>query len=764
MAGYVRGAGRTDPGSLSRTLALASAFGLSLSCSLAQPNVAPGRGSPLLTNVDQVLRVGLDQARSASVEAELQGVVTLAVGSLRRIYVQDATAGVQVTYTNADVSPSLGDRVRVTGRVGAGTFTPIVKNAQARIIGNGPMPKPLAAGAASLVAGEHYGQWVEVEGSIRDVAWSMDHLILFVSSGGLRFHAIVQPHSQRELPTDWLDARVALRGVCLTDANQEGKPMGFTLYAPGASFLEFRHPGASNLLAGWSAQSPSRAELLQQSDDRLRVRGTVLFHSAQDVLYLNTASGPLQARLLVPLAKVNPEGLYLERPKVPRLRPGAQVELVGAPRNSSLAPSLQDAQFRVVTQGPPPAPKAISAGDAVSGAFDCTLVALQARLLKHERRELGTSVQESLLLESGRTIFSGFCELSRTNALPDWPNDSLLAVTGMCLAEPAGSAGNHPFQLRLRDAADVRRLGQTPFWMRRDAARLLASGAGVLALGALWILMLRRQVRQRTTDLATANQSLLREVGEREKAQTELKRALAAERELGELKSRFVSLVSHEFRTPLGITMSAVELLRSYLDRLPPPKLRELLDDIHASTLRMSGMMEQVLLLGRVEAGRLGGQRSPIDLGAFCARLVDESLSATQRKCPINLRSNGELAGAGADESLLRHIFSNLLSNAVKYSPAGASVELQVCRQSGMVSFAVRDSGIGIPEAEVPHLFQAFRRGSNVADVPGTGLGLLIVKRCVELHGGTIEIDSRVGVGTTITVNLPLFASEAAPA
>jgi signal transduction histidine kinase len=235
---------------------------------------------------------------------------------------------------------------------------------------------------------------------------------------------------------------------------------------------------------------------------------------------------------------------------------------------------------------------------------------------------------------------------------------------------------------------------------------------------------------------------------------------LAAERELGELKSRFVSLVSHEFRTPLGITMSAVELLRSYLDRLPPAKLRELLDDIHASTLRMSGLMEQVLLLGRVEAGRLGGERPPLDLETFCGKLVDESQSATNRKCPLKLRLESELPGARGDESLLRHIFSNLLSNAVKYSPAGSPVELEIHRQGTMAVFAVRDSGIGIPEADRPHLFQAFRRGGNVADVPGTGLGLLIVKRCVELQAGTIDVDSRVGMGTTITVKLPLFASD----
>jgi PAS domain S-box-containing protein len=245
---------------------------------------------------------------------------------------------------------------------------------------------------------------------------------------------------------------------------------------------------------------------------------------------------------------------------------------------------------------------------------------------------------------------------------------------------------------------------------------------------------------------------------ELEKAKEDLRRALEQERELGELKSRFVSMVSHEFRTPLGITMSAVELLRNYLDRLPKDKLAELLNDIHSSTLRMSGLMEQVLLLGRVEAGRVAFQSAPLQLKTLGARLTDETHSATQHKCPIEFRAEGKLAGARGDEALLRHIFSNLLSNAVKYSCAGRPVEFELRREGGDAAFMVRDRGIGIPEADQARLFEAFHRGGNVGEITGTGLGLLIVKRCVEMHRGTITFDSHAGEGTTFTVRLPLFA------
>ena len=233
---------------------------------------------------------------------------------------------------------------------------------------------------------------------------------------------------------------------------------------------------------------------------------------------------------------------------------------------------------------------------------------------------------------------------------------------------------------------------------------------------------------------------------------------LRMEREVGELKSRFVSMVSHEFRTPLGITMSAVELLRNYTDRLAPDRRAQLLEDIRSSTLRMAGLMEQVLLLGRVESGRLGFQASPLDLAGLLHRIADETLSATGYRCGIEVQADpGALAGARGDEPLLRHIVSNLLSNAVKYSAAGTPVILTATRGDAEAVLVIRDRGIGIPPDDQPRLFEAFHRGSNVGQTPGTGLGLLIVRRCVELHQGRIEFTSVEGQGTVFTVRLPLF-------
>jgi signal transduction histidine kinase len=134
-------------------------------------------------------------------------------------------------------------------------------------------------------------------------------------------------------------------------------------------------------------------------------------------------------------------------------------------------------------------------------------------------------------------------------------------------------------------------------------------------------------------------------------------------------------------------------------------------------------------------------------------------LSATNRKCPIEWTAENDLSGAIADEALLRHILSNLLSNGVKYSPAGTPVYFSARREGRDVVFTVKDSGIGIPESDLPKLFEAFQRGSNVGEIPGTGLGLVIIKRCVDLNNGSISVKSSPGSGTTFTVRVPAWES-----
>jgi len=246
------------------------------------------------------------------------------------------------------------------------------------------------------------------------------------------------------------------------------------------------------------------------------------------------------------------------------------------------------------------------------------------------------------------------------------------------------------------------------------------------------------------------------DITERKQAETELLRTLAREKELGQLRSNFVSLVSHEIRTPLGIIQSSAEILEDYLDRLEPSERKEHLQSIRKNTRRMAGLMEEVLLIGSLEEGKMEYKPAVVELRKFVRRLVEEVLSTTGGRCPIELSFSETPAEIQADERLLRHIFTNLLINAVKYSHSGWVVRFEISCAGSAIVCAIRDQGIGIPEVDREWLFNAFYRGRNVGDRPGTGLGLLIVKRCVDLHGGKIKVESKLGEGTVVTVRLPI--------
>jgi signal transduction histidine kinase len=292
-------------------------------------------------------------------------------------------------------------------------------------------------------------------------------------------------------------------------------------------------------------------------------------------------------------------------------------------------------------------------------------------------------------------------------------------------------------------------LGRPPWWEPLPVGKIFAAAIALGGLALGWIWLLRRQVSRQTAQLQA-------EVTQRQRAQTELHRALTAERELNELRSRFVSMVSHEFRTPLGVILSAAENLESYFDRLTPQQRRSQLEHVIQSTRQMANVMENVLFIGRAEAGKLEFKPAPLDLAGFCQSLAQQVQSSVENSCLIRFHAES-LPPARGDETLMRHILINLLTNAVKYSNGGAPIEFTVERRNGEAIFRVRDGGIGIPSVDQTQLFSPFQRGRNVGQIPGSGLGLVIVKRCVELHGGQITCESSEGHGATFTVKLPLF-------
>ena len=242
----------------------------------------------------------------------------------------------------------------------------------------------------------------------------------------------------------------------------------------------------------------------------------------------------------------------------------------------------------------------------------------------------------------------------------------------------------------------------------------------------------------------------------RHQADADTRIAVRRQQELNDLRSRFVSMTSHEFRTPLATILSSQDLLRHYHERLPAHERLELLGVIESGVHRMIRMLDRVLLLGKADAQMLEFRPALLDLELLCQALVHETGSLPENSgCKVVLSCQAGLAPQHCDEKLLRHILSNLLSNAVKYSPQGGEVGLRVSVDEDAVLLQVSDQGIGIPQGEIDHLFESFHRASNVGDIHGTGLGLAIVKSAVDLHGGTITVTSTLGQGTRFVVRLP---------
>ncbi|MBW4641298.1 MAG: hybrid sensor histidine kinase/response regulator [Gloeocapsa sp. UFS-A4-WI-NPMV-4B04] len=238
-------------------------------------------------------------------------------------------------------------------------------------------------------------------------------------------------------------------------------------------------------------------------------------------------------------------------------------------------------------------------------------------------------------------------------------------------------------------------------------------------------------------------------------AKASIHTALEKEKELGELKTRFVSMTSHEFRTPLTTILSSAELLEKYSNKLAEEKKIQHLHRIQTSVKHMTELLNNVLLIGKAEAGKLQYRPVAVNLSQFCSDLVEELQLSSGNNHTIAFHEEGEYKTACLDEKLLLYIFSNLLSNAIKYSPEGGTVNFDLNFQLEKVIFRVQDQGIGIPAAEQDQLFNSFHRASNVGTISGTGLGLAIVKKAVDLHQGEIAVKSEVGVGTTFIVTLP---------
>jgi signal transduction histidine kinase len=298
---------------------------------------------------------------------------------------------------------------------------------------------------------------------------------------------------------------------------------------------------------------------------------------------------------------------------------------------------------------------------------------------------------------------------------------------------------------------------------------VLAQGDMVLALAHRSIQRGFRYAQQAQEQLEAQNQRLEREIEEHRQTQAQLLEAeraradLEKDRAVIETRHRFISLVSHEFRTPLSIILSSKELIQFYGDRIGAEAKDSHFQKIGEQVTYMTEMLNDVMMVSKAQAKLLECVSAPVDLGAFLKAAIQQSKQQAEGNLhQFDLTLTLPPGDYLLDEKLLKHIVYNLLSNAVKYSPEGGIIRVNVKAVGDEIELQVSDQGIGIPEAHLPHLFEHFQRGENVGQIQGTGLGLSIVKSGVEAHGGTISVNSRMGEGTTFIIRLPLRRAEAA--
>jgi signal transduction histidine kinase len=277
-----------------------------------------------------------------------------------------------------------------------------------------------------------------------------------------------------------------------------------------------------------------------------------------------------------------------------------------------------------------------------------------------------------------------------------------------------------------------------------------------------WCLSRGRVVERDAEGRALRMTGVSVDIDRQKRAEAELMSAVQREKELSELKSKFLSMASHEFRTPLATILSSAELLEHYAESIDAEEKARLLHGVQASAMRMNELINDVLTLGKSESGVLKLNPARLDLRELCARVVSEFRMAQGNAHVVRFDDRFDLSQVEMDQRLLRHIIENLLSNAAKYSPAGTEITLTLSRRGDRALIEVQDRGIGIPQEDQARLFQAFHRASNVDNRPGTGLGLAIVRRSADLHGGAVTFQSKPGAGTRFCVQIPVDAGAVA--
>ena len=651
-------------------------------------------------------------ARHAPVH--IQAVATYFARKSHILFVQQEGFGIYVTTKNGvedGIKP--GDVLDVKGVTGPGDFAAIIDQASVRKIGHAALPRPVTD-LDRIFSGSEDSNWISLSGIVQGIDTYSGSPTLHLVRGKETFDVIVD--ESRRIQADLVDSKISFQGVCGTFFNDQRQFLGIKAFVQNFASVRIEEPATP---PGFLPVSENLAALLAFSPHarqghRVRVRGVVTSSSLRGPTTLEDTTS----------------GLVIADHDPIDLTPGEMVEGIGFLQGGALGPSMRSAHLVDLHRRALLSPQDTDPQQVLSQRINSHLVRLEGILNEF----LITADGTELKLRAGQTEFTTF--LPGKTIPAGLRSGSILQITGVSMLSMMNGKSNdssYVMSVRLRDLRDIRVLKQAPWLTVGKLTALIGFLTGLGTLASIWIFTLKRRVNRQTRMIQA-------------QLDKEIRLARAAE-EANQAKSAFLANMSHEIRTPMNGVISMTDLaLQTELTE----EQREYLDIVRASADSLLVVIDDILDFSKIEAGKLS-----INPVAFCFR---KTMAEMTRPIAVRAREKGleftctiqpdipEIIVA--DSVRLRQVITNLLGNALKFTEQGSlTIGARFLSQEGnrvKLHFLVCDSGIGIRPEKQKVIFDAFSQAetSTTRRFGGTGLGLTISARLVEMMGGEIWVES----------------------